>query len=147
MRKCSSKSDAFCSPGWNETSDVELLRAGTHCHARKLTATTESADACSTITQLALRCVVCEQRHASTRPSTIWTLVKSFVTTSLSMVKGSSRPAASILMRLAMPWAFLPACKFSSLISVRCGRSWLKALPCAGGGLKKRAFSLHLDLA
>ena len=33
MHKCSSKSDPFCSPGWNESSDVELLRAGTHCHA------------------------------------------------------------------------------------------------------------------
>ena len=33
MHKCSSKSDPFCSPGWNESSQVELLRAGTHCHA------------------------------------------------------------------------------------------------------------------
>jgi hypothetical protein len=33
MRKCSSMSDVWCAPGWNESSDVLLLRAGTHCHA------------------------------------------------------------------------------------------------------------------
>lgn len=33
MHKCNGFSDPFCSPGWNESSDVELLRAGTHCHA------------------------------------------------------------------------------------------------------------------
>lgn len=33
MRNCTRNSDFFCSPGWNERSDVELLRAGTHCHA------------------------------------------------------------------------------------------------------------------
>ena len=35
MRRCSSKSDAFCSPGWptEANASVDLLRAGTHCHA------------------------------------------------------------------------------------------------------------------
>ena len=33
MRKCSSRADAFCSPGWDENKKVALLRAGTHCHA------------------------------------------------------------------------------------------------------------------
>ena len=33
MRKCTSLADAWCAPNWDETSDVLLLRAGTHCHA------------------------------------------------------------------------------------------------------------------
>ena len=33
MRKCSSMSNPWCAANWNEGSDVELLRAGTHCHA------------------------------------------------------------------------------------------------------------------
>lgn len=33
MRKCSNLADVWCAPGWNEKSDVLLLRAGTHCHA------------------------------------------------------------------------------------------------------------------
>jgi hypothetical protein len=62
MHKCSSKSDAFCSPGWNETSDVELLRAGTHCHARTYKCPQKkkkkSADACSAFAQVAFWCGV-----------------------------------------------------------------------------------------
>jgi hypothetical protein len=27
------QADPWCAAGWNETSDVLLLRAGTHCHA------------------------------------------------------------------------------------------------------------------
>ncbi len=121
MHKCSSKSDAFCSPGWNETSDVELLRAGTHCHARTYKCPQKKK---KKVLMPALRSLklhsgaVCEQRRVSTRRSTIWTLAKSSVTMSLCMVKGSSRPAASILTKLAMLWASLLACKFSSLVSV-----------------------------
>jgi hypothetical protein len=33
MRRCASRSDVWCAPGWNESSRVALLRAGTHCHA------------------------------------------------------------------------------------------------------------------
>ena len=33
MRKCAALSDGWCAPNWNETNDVLLLRAGTHCHA------------------------------------------------------------------------------------------------------------------
>ena len=33
MRACTSRADSFCSPGWNESKKVALLRAGTHCHA------------------------------------------------------------------------------------------------------------------
>jgi hypothetical protein len=33
MRQCSSMSDPWCAPNWNESAEVLLLRAGTHCHA------------------------------------------------------------------------------------------------------------------
>jgi hypothetical protein len=33
MHECKTLSDGWCAPNWNETNDVLLLRAGTHCHA------------------------------------------------------------------------------------------------------------------
>ena len=90
MHRCSSKSDADCSPGWNEHSDVELLRAGTHCHARAYTLASQSSSLSTLVFSVHFHsALLYAQRRASTRRCTTWTPVKSSATMSRTC-----RPAA-----------------------------------------------------